>query len=260
MAYEALICQKEDYVSIITLNRPERLNAINVTLGTELEAVLDEVAFDDTVRVVIITGAGRGFCAGADIKEMADPSVQEAARRMRGRRYRFFNKLEDLTKPVIAAINGPCNGGGLEIALCCDFRIASELASFGMGEVKLGVIPAAGGTARLPRLIGLARAKEFLYFGNVVDANTAYQMGLVNKVVPASELMIEAKKWAAELAERPPLSLRMLKYCVNVGMQMDLFSAIDYENKCAEFLRNTEDHKEGVRAFIEKRKPVFKGR
>jgi enoyl-CoA hydratase len=259
MEYETIIYRKEGAIGMVTLNRPERLNAINAKLSAEFEDLLDELADDGEVRVVIITGAGRGFCAGADIKDMAAGSEQ-GRQRSRRWRYRFFNKLEDLGKPVIAAINGPCNGGGLEIALCCDFRIASEAASFGMGEVKLGIIPAAGGTARLPRLIGPARAKEFLYFGNVIDARRAYEIGLVNKVVPADELMPEAMRWAGELAERPPLSLRMLKYCVNVGMQMDLLSALDYESKCAEILRNTEDYREGTRAFVEKRKPVFKGK
>jgi enoyl-CoA hydratase len=163
-------------------------------------------------------------------------------------------------KPVIAAINGACNGGGLEIALCCDFRIASEAATFGLGEVKIGVIPAAGGTARLPRLIGATRAKEFLYFGNRIDAQEAGRLGLVNRVVAPENLMGEAKKWAAELAERPPLSLKMLKSCVNLGMQMDLPGAIDYEARCVAILMKSEDRMEGIRAFVEKRKPVFKGR
>jgi enoyl-CoA hydratase len=257
MKYEAIIYEKEGGIRIITLNRPDRLNAINFQLALDLTRLLDEIDDDEEARVVVLTGAGRGFCAGADIKEMADPN---AKRLPVGMRYTFFNKLEDLGKPVIAAINGPCNGGGLEIALCCDFRIASEAANFGLGEVKLGVIPAGGGTARLPRLIGPARAKEFLYFGNRIDAQQAYQIGLVNKVVSPEELMTEAKNWAAELAERPPLSLKMLKYCANLGMQMDLLSAIDYEAKCAAILRNTEDAIEGVKAFVEKRKPVFKGK
>jgi enoyl-CoA hydratase len=257
MKYETIIYEKEGSIRIVTLNRPDRLNAINFQLAFELNNVLDEIDQDEEARTVILTGAGRGFCAGADIKEMADLN---AKRLPVGMRYTFFNKLEDLGKPVIAAINGPCNGGGLEIALCCDFRIASEAANFGLGEVKLGVIPAGGGTARLPRLIGPARAKEFLYFGNRIDAQQAYQIGVVNKVVSAEDLMAEAKNWAAELAERPPLSLKMLKYCANVGMQMDLMSAIDYEAKCAAILRNTEDAEEGVKAFVEKRKPVFKGK
>ena len=257
MTYETIIYEKEGGVGIITLNRPERLNAINYQLVMDLIAIVTEMEQDEALRAVIITGAGRGFCAGADIKELADPN----ARRLPvGGRYTFFNKLEDLLKPVIAAINGPCNGGGLELALCCDFRIASEAATFGLGEVKLGVIPAGGGTARLPRLIGPGRAKEFLYFGNRIDGQEAYNIGLVNKVVPADKLMDEAKAWASELVERPPLSLRMLKNCVNVGMQMDLLGAIDYEAKCAAVLMNTEDMMEGMRAFVEKRKPEFKGR
>jgi enoyl-CoA hydratase len=257
MSYETLLIEKDGGVCTITLNRPDRLNAINYRLATELDKVLTEIEEDAEARTVILTGAGRGFCAGADIKDMADPNAKPLPI---GKRYTFFNKLEDLEKPVIAAINGPCNGGGLEIALCCDFRIATETASFGLGEVKLGIIPAAGGTARLPRLIGPGRAKEFLYFGNRMDGKEAYEIGLVNRVVPSEELMAEAKRWAGELAERPPLSLKMLKYCVNLGMQMDLLGAIDYEGRCAAVLKNTEDHKEGVTAFVEKRKPVFKGK
>lgn len=257
MAYETLIYEKEGGVGIITLNRPERLNAINFQLAFELDRLLDEILEDAEARTLILTGAGRGFCAGADIKEMADP---QAKRLPVGRRYTFFNKIDDLDRPVIAAINGPANGGGLELALACDFRIASEAANFGLGEVKLGVMPAGGGTARLPRLIGVSRAKEFLYFGNRIDAEEAHRIGLVNRVVPAEKLMEEAKAWATELAERPPLSLKMLKYCVNLGMQMDLLGAIDYEAKCAAILTASEDSVEGVRAFVEKRKPVFKGR
>ena len=257
MSYKTILLEKEDGLRIVTLNRPDRLNAINFDLASELEQVTAEFEEDGEARVVIVTGAGRGFCAGADIKELADPNAKKLPL---GRRYTFFNKLEDLGKPVIAAINGACNGGGLEIALCCDFRIASEAATFGLGEVKLGVIPAAGGTARLPRLIGPARAKEFLYFGNRVDAQEACRIGLVNKVVAAENLMAEARKWGMELAERPPLSLKMLKYCVNLGIQMDLLGAIDYEAKCASLLMNTEDRVEGIQAFVEKRKPIFKGR
>ena len=257
MTYETIIFEKEDGIGIVTLNRPERLNAINLQLIFDLEDVLDEIYQDEEVKTLILTGAGRGFCAGADVKGPASPIT---TRRPLRTRYMFYNRLEDLGKPVIAAINGPCNGGGLEIALCCDFRIASEAADFGMGEVKLGIMPAGGGTARLPRLIGPSRAKEFLYFGNRIGAQEAYRIGLVNKVVPPEELMAEAKRWAAELAERPPLSLKMIKDCVNLGMQMPLPDAIDYEGKCSAILMNTEDRAEGIRAFIEKRKPVFKGR
>jgi enoyl-CoA hydratase len=257
MAYETIIYEKENGIRIATLNRPDRLNAINAQLAQDLEAVLNEFSSEQEARTLILTGAGRGFCAGADIKEMAEGG---GGRRQAGWRYNFFNKLEDVPKPVIAAINGPCNGGGLELALCCDFRIASEAANFGLGEVRIGVMPAGGGTARLPRLVGIGRAKEFLYFGDRIGAQEAYQLGMVSKVVPPEKLMAECKKWAGELAERPPLSIRMIKSCVNLGMQMGLLEAIDYEAKCAAILVNTEDRVEGMRAFVEKRKPVFKGR
>ncbi|MBU2546882.1 MAG: enoyl-CoA hydratase/isomerase family protein [Proteobacteria bacterium] len=257
MSFETMVLEKRGGVAVLTLNRPERLNAINMKMVDEFEAILKEIDEDDTVRTVILTGAGRGFCAGADIKEMADPQARQLPV---GRAHPFFFQIENLGKIVIAAVNGPCNGGGLEIALCCDFRIASEAASFGLGEVKLGVIPAGGGTARLPRLIGIARAKKFLYFGDRVDAKGALEIGLVDEVAPPEGLMEAAGRWAAELAERPPLSLRMLKACANQGMQMDLVSACDYEAKCAAFLQKTEDRQEGVQAFVEKRGPVFRGR
>jgi enoyl-CoA hydratase len=258
MAYETLLYEKADGISTITLNRPDRLNAINFQLAIDLDAITSIVEEDEEVRVIILTGAGRGFCAGADIKALADSKSK--ALPIVDRRYTVFNRLEDLGKPVIAAINGACNGGGLELALCCDFRIASEEATFGLGEVKLGVIPAAGGTARLPRLIGIGRAKEFLYFGNRVGAQEALRIGMINKVVPPAELLPEANRWAAELVERPPLSLKALKYCVNIGMQMDLASAVEYEAKHAAILTKTEDVIEGMTAFVEKRKPIFKGR
>jgi len=257
MAYDTIDYQKDGGIVLITLNRPERLNAIDYRMAMDLDRAMDALEEDQEARVVILTGAGRGFCAGADIKAMADPN---AKRLPIGKRYNFFNKIEDVPKPVIAAINGPCNGGGLEIALCCDFRIASTDASFGLGEIKLGVMPAGGGTARLPRLIGIGRAKEFLYFGDRVDGRQAEAIGLVNKAVSPGDLMPEARGWATALSERAPLSLKAIKYCVNLGMQMDLLGAIDYESKQAAILSQTEDAREGIMAFVEKRNAVFKGK
>jgi len=257
MDYQTLLVQKEGGLFIVTLNRPERLNAINYELAVEMDHLLEQIGEDPEARTVILTGAGRGFCAGADIKDMTDP---DAKRLPIDRPYTFFNRLEDLPKPVIAAINGPCNGGGLELTLCCDFRIASEAASFGLGEVKLGLMPAAGGTVRLPRLIGPGRAKEFLYFGDRIDGKEALRIGLVNRTVSPDQLMTEARKWALELAERPPLSLKMIKSSVNRGMQIDVMAALEFEGRCATILRKSEDAREGARAFVEKRKAVFKGR
>lgn len=256
MSYETILANKEDGICFVTLNRPKSLNAINIQMVYDLEALIKEIEDDREIRCVVITGAGKGFCAGADINELVKHNFQIPEFQ---RRYSFFNRLEDLGKPTIAAINGQCNGGGLELVLCCDFRIASEEAKMGLGEVKLGAIPLAGGTARLPRLIGPGLAKEFLYFGNRSTAEEASRIGLVNKVVPPGELMDEAKKWAAELAERAPLSLKMLKTCVNQGLEMDLMGALDYEARCGAALLKSEDLKEGMTAFIEKRKPDFKG-
>jgi enoyl-CoA hydratase len=232
------------------------LNAINAQLASDLSNLLDEIADDSSIRIVVVTGAGKGFCAGADITELLDPNAKQISEKLR---YETFTKLENLKLPVIAAINGSCNGGGLEMALCCDFRIASENSNYGLGEVKIGVMPAAGGTARLPRLIGVTKAKEILYFGNRINASEAFQIGLVNKVVSPDALLEETSKWANELAERAPLSLQMIKLCVNNGMQMDLTAALQYEARCAEPLGSSKDFMEGVSSFIEKRKPDFKG-
>ena len=257
MVSKTILFENQDGVCLFTLNRPKRLNAMTYELAIEFEYALNEIEADDQVRVVILTGAGRAFCAGADINSIVDPAEKLLPI---FKPYHFLNKLYDLEKPTIAAIHGPCNGGGLELALCCDFRIASEDSTFGLGEVKLGYMPAAGGTIRLPRLIGPGRAKEMLYFGNRMDAHEAERIGLVNKVVAEGELMSEAGRWAAELMDRAPLSLKMIKSCVNQGGKMDLAGALAYERRCAEFLLKTEDKEEGMLAFVEKRKAEFKGR
>ncbi|MGV8074092.1 MAG: enoyl-CoA hydratase/isomerase family protein [Syntrophobacteraceae bacterium] len=257
MPHESVRYETHDGVGLITLNRPDRLNAINWALIHDLKAILLKLQDDDQIRSVIITGAGKGFCVGADVQEMNEPGVK---RRPPGVLSAVFQSIEDLPKIVIAAVNGPCNGAGLELALSCDFRIASDNANFGLGEVKLGLIPGAGGTARLPRLIGVASARKFLYFGDRISAEDALRIGMVDQVVSAGDLQGESMRWAGELAQRAPLSLRMLKSCLNKGMQMAQASAIEYEGKCVAVLQKSEDLNEGIRAFVEKRKPQFQGK
>jgi len=261
MLYQTIIYEKEENIALITLNRPDSLNALNLKLAQELEQVADEIAADESVRVVIITGAGRAFSAGADIKEMMSPETASLGTQLaKGKPLTFFSKIENLDKPVIGAINGLAIGGGCELALVCDMRIASTAARFGFGEIKIGVIPAGGGTVRSPRLIGIAKAKEMLFFGDPIDAEEAYRLGLVNKVVPPESLLDEAKKWANTLSQRPPLALKAAKSCVNVGMQMPLSAAIDFEAREAAILFKTEDREEGMSAFLEKRQPAFRGK
>ena len=261
MPYETIIYVEEDNIALVTLNRPEMLNALNSKLAEELEQVAGEIGADDSIRVMIITGAGRAFSAGADIQELMSPGESFIGSQLvKGKPLTFFNRIEDLDKPVIGAINGLAIGGGCELALACDLRIASAEAKFGFGEIKIGLIPAGGGTVRSPRMIGIAKAKEMLFFGDPINADEAYRIGLVNKVVPLELLLDEAKKWAKTLAQRPPLALKAAKSCVNVGMQMPLLAALNFEVKEQAILFNTEDKNEGMRAFLEKRLPVFKGK
>jgi len=261
MPYETILYQKENDVGIVTLNRPDSMNALSMKLKEELSKVFDEMEKDPEVKVVILTGGTKCFCAGADIKERASSEMTTAGFYFSQRAtHTLFNKIENLSKPVIAAISGVAVGGGCELTLVCDLRIASETARFGLPEVKIAVMPAGGGTQRLPRLIGVTKAKELLFMGDFVDAQEAFRLGLVNKVVPVDGLMGEAKDFARKLAERPPLSIKFLKRTVNVGMQLDLTSALDFETSCAAIVIGSEDRMEGFKAFLEKRKPVFKGR
>jgi enoyl-CoA hydratase len=254
--YRTLIYEKTERVGVITLNRPERLNALNYEMAAELAQVLNEIAKDRAIRTVILTGTGRAFCAGVDIKEMGDPTAKKVPTGPGS----VTDKLEALDRPVIAAINGLANGGGVEMALACDFRIAADTAAFGFGEINIGNMPGGGGTARLFRLIGVPRAKEMIYFGKSFDAARMYSWGLVNRVVPGDQVMKEAQAWAEELKEKPPLSLKMVKSCIDKAMGMDIRRAVEYEAECLAVINASADAGEGVRAFVEKRKPVFKGR
>jgi len=248
------------HLGLLTLNRPERLNAINKTMTLELAQLVTELESDDQVRVVIVTGEGRAFCAGADIKERAenldDLSIQRTSRVISP----TFRRLERLPQVTIAAINGPAAGGGLELALACDLRIASTEARMGLPEITLGILPGAGGTQRLPRLVGPARAKQMMLFGDLINAATAEKWGIVNDLAEPGDLMEKAKEWANVLLERPPTSLANIKGSVNVAMDTDLDTGINYEQRASTIVAMTEDRQEGYRAFVEKRKPLFTGR
>ena len=256
MAYETLIYDKGDGIAIMTLNRPENLNSVNTKMQSEMKEVWEDIEKDKSVRVVIITGGEKCFSAGADIREQFPPGVSRPSSRDQ------FKKIEDFERPTIAAISGYCLGGGLELALCCDLRIATVTAQFGLVELKVGVVPGAGGMQRLPRMIGVTRAKEMLYLAKKIYAPEAYSIGLVNKVVRVAELMDEARKMANAMLEMPPHGLKIAKKCVNQGLQMDLESALKFDVETAAEEMATplarENMAEGRKAFAEKRKPIFK--
>jgi enoyl-CoA hydratase len=251
---------KEGTLGVVTLNRPRSLNALNAELMKELGALLDEIGSDKQILTLIITGGPKSFCVGADISEIGLIQTPAQAHGFAEIAQKLFLQVETLPQPVIAAISGPAVGGGCEIALACDLRIAAENAVFGLPEIKIGVMPGGGGTQRLPRLVGMGRAKEMIYLGDSIDAAEAYRIGLVNRVVPPEKLMEESRAMASKLATRPPLALKMCKRVVNDGMTMDARSALAYESRCFEILFSTEDQKEGMGAFSEKRKPVFRGK
>ena len=258
MSCETLIFQKQDGVATITLDRPKQMNAINDIMMSELSALIEDIAKDDEVRVVVLTGGKNLFAAGADINMVS--TIQSAFKAYDFSRGNPMNDLQNLEKPVIAAVSGFVLGGGLELALACDLRIASDTAVFGQPEISLGLIPGAGGTQRLGRIVGMAKAKEMLFTGDTIDAEEAYRIGLVNKVVPVESLMDKTMKMAAKIAAKPAMALKVTKIVVNNGINMDLESALRFESQSFALLFSTQDQKEGLAAFIEKRKPVFKGK
>lgn len=258
-----LLYEVRGNVAVITLNRPERMNTLGGTMKPDLARAFFELArTDEAVRAVLVTGSGdRAFCAGADIKERASSQVRGTDYFVNQKAtHDLFRNIEEFEKPVIAAINGVALGGGLEVALCCDIRLAASTARLGLPEIKLGVIPAAGGTQRLPRLIGEARAKELILTADLIDAETALRFGIVSRVVPPDQLMQAAMELAQRIAEHPPLAVRFAKRAINRGMQTDLDSGLEFERYAAAMIMDSEDRKEGMRAFVEKRKPSFKGR
>lgn len=262
MSFETLKLEVAGGVALLTLNRPEAMNAINQRLKDELAIALDAVESDPLARVLLITGAGeKAFCAGADLKERAgtDPTPAEFYFRQKATQ-RLFSRIESLPKPVIAAINGVAFGGGAEIALCADIRLMADSAMIGLTEVNLGVIPAGGGTQRLPRLVGASKAKELVFSAARLKAEAAFAIGLVNRVVPAADLVRQARELADQIAAKPPLAVRFAKEAINQGLQTDTQTALAFELYAAAILFDTDDRKEGMRAFVEKRSPNFTGR
>lgn len=262
MSYETIILDVEAGVATLTLNRPDRMNALNAQLKRELGQALDRVESDGDIRVLVLTGAGdKAFCAGADIKERAgtEPAPAEFLSNQR-QTHALFSRIADLEKPVIVALNGVALGGGFEIALCGDLRIAAEHVKVGLPEVNLGVIPAGGGTQRLSRLIGPGRAKRLILTAATLGAADAMALGLLDEVVAAAVLRERVAALAAEIAAKPPLAVRLAKRVIDQGLQTDLRGGLDYELYAAAILFDSEDRKEGMRAFVEKRKPLFKGR
>jgi enoyl-CoA hydratase len=259
MAYENLILAAENGIGIITINRPKVLNALNTATLGELKSAALEMDANDNVKVVIITGAERAFAAGADISEMMPMTAMEGARHGKMGQD-AFSTIENLEKPVIAAVNGFALGGGCELAMACDIRMASEKAKFGQPEVKLGVTPGFGGTQRLPRLVGRAKAKELIFTGDMIDAAEAHRIGLVNSVHKPEELMDAAKKLAAQIAANGEIAVALCKRAVNNGIEVDLKSGCAIEAEVFGLCFSTEDQKEGMKAFIEKRPAQFKRR
>lgn len=258
--YKTLIYEKKDTIGIMTVNRPDKLNALSNELIRELDTLLDEVENDGSLRVLVVTGAGeKAFVAGADIQELVDRDALMGIKVSR-KRQTVFARIESLPMPVIAAVNGYALGGGLELALACSIRIASDKAQFGAPEVKLGIIPGDGGTQRLPRLIGLGRAMEMILTGDFIDAAEAYRIGLVNQIVPGEVLMGKALELAQKIAKRPPLAVRYAKEAVNRSQEGDSVSGYVLESYLHALTCTTEDKTEGVQAFLEKRKGKFTGK
>ncbi len=260
MYYNCLLLEKEEGVGVLSVNRPEALNALDINVMKDLKQAVGDIAGDDEIQVLVITGVGeKAFVAGADIKFMQSMTSLEGRRwGMLGQQ--IFREIEKMEKPTIAAVNGFCLGGGCELAMAADIRLASEKAKFGQPEVGLGITPGHGGTQRLPRLIGEGRAMELCLTGDMIDAQEAYRIGLVNHVYPASELMDAAQTLARRIAKNAPVAVRHAKVAINRGMQVDIDTAMTIEADLFGICFSTADQKEGMGAFIEKRKAAFQGK
>jgi 2-(1,2-epoxy-1,2-dihydrophenyl)acetyl-CoA isomerase len=261
VGYQTLISERDGGIATITLNRPQALNALDLVMRRELASVLDEVEADEAARVVILTGAGGNFCAGGDVKTMRARRHTAAEGRARVESLNcIVLRLVDFPKPTIAMVDGYAVGAGSNLALCCDLIVASERARFGELFWKIGLVPDGGGTWLLSRVVGLARAKELIFTADVIDAAEAARIGLVNRVVPATELMATTRALADKIAAGPPAVLKMAKHMVNRAATSDLATALDLEAFSQGIAISSEDHQEGLAAFFEKRSPRFTGR
>src|SRR5437867_12822178 len=259
MVFDNLLLEREGAVAIVTINRPKVLNALNARTLDELRRVVLDLEHDDGVRVVIVTGAGeKSFVAGADINELA-VQTPTGGRELALTGQHVLDTIESMGKPVLAAINGYALGGGCELAMACTLRLAADTAKIGQPEIALGLIPGYAGTQRLPRLVGKGRAMEMILTGTPIGADEAQRIGLVNRVVPAAQLMDEAKKLAAQLAASAPIAMRYIVNAINKGVEMSFAEACQYEATLFGLVASTEDMREGTAAFLEKRKAAFKG-
>lgn len=257
--YENILVDRDGPLAFITLNRPKVLNAMNRKTKVEVLGALEELEGDDGVRVVIFRGAGeKAFVAGADIKEFQGPRPME--QREDRRQLQFYERVAAFPKPIIAMIGGYCLGGGCELALACDLRVASRSSKIGQPEINLGLLPGGGGSQRLPRLVGEGKALQLVLTGDIISAEEARAIGLVEEVYPDEELEARTKELALTIAEKSPVALRLAKEAVRAAARMDLDAGLEYEATLFSLLFSTEDKEEGVKAFLDKRKPKFKGR
>ncbi|MCK4362873.1 MAG: enoyl-CoA hydratase/isomerase family protein [Dehalococcoidia bacterium] len=265
MDFETVILKKEGHIATITMNRPEMMNALNTQMLQEMVAAIDEIACNDDVRVVVLTGAGRIFCSGADISEGGKASglsgtPVEMHHNLRNSYQKVALRLQRLDKPTIAMVNGAAVGAGCDFAFACDMRVGSEKARFRNGFVRVGLIPGGGGTWLYTRLMGLGRGLEFLFTGDFLEAEEAEHIGVLNKIVPADDLERETMELAQKIANNPPLAVQMSKMMAYKALDSDLEAALEQAAACQALALSSEDHREGVNAFIEKREAQFKGR
>ncbi len=263
MAYKCLIYEVEENIATLTMNRPERLNALGDTLRTDLHDAVTKASDDPNVRAIILTGAGRGFCSGGDVKAMNEAKQRNESPAIMDKvapsRDLTVLAMRDAPKPIIAAVNGPAAGAGMNIALACDIRIASSTARFGETFVRRGLHVDWGGTYFLPRIVGMAKACELIFTGDVIDAEEALSLGIVSQIVGPEELMDTVKALARKMAAGPPIAIRLAKRALYHNQECDLRAALEYETYAQNICRETEDAREGIRAFVEKRSPQFEG-